>query len=183
VADQAHEAAAVVLRADTASAASTRALGSALARALRPGDLVLLVGELGAGKTTLVQGMAAGLGVEEQVTSPTFTLLRPYACGAPGGASNPTALRTLLHADLYRIDRTGELADLALGELVEEDAAAVVEWGEAAGGAWGEAAAVVRIDTDAAGADVRHVTVELAAGGGRPLDELRTVVGGALRQG
>lgn len=170
------------LRVDTVSAASTRALGSALARALRPGDVVLLVGELGAGKTTLVQGMAAGLGVDDQVTSPTFTLLRPYSCAPPGSPANPTALRTLLHADLYRLDRTGELADLALGELVEEDAAAVVEWGDAADGALGDAALVVRIDADAAGEDVRQVTVEVAAPG-REIDELRSVLSGSPAEG
>lgn len=169
----------VVLGADTSSATATRTLGAALARALRPGDVVLLVGELGAGKTTFVQGMAMGLGVEEQVTSPTFTLLRPYSCAPAGGPGNPTALRTLLHADLYRMERTGELADLALGELVEEDAAAVVEWGDAAGGALGSAAVVVRIDPDMAQEDLRHITVDVVREGGRQVAELRGLMNGS----
>jgi len=172
----------VVLGADTSSAAATRSLGAALARALWPGDVVLLVGELGAGKTTLVQGMAMGLGVEEQVTSPTFTLLRPYPCAPAGSPANPTALRTLLHADLYRMDRTGELVDLALGELVEEDAAAVVEWGDAANGALGSAAVVVRIDADGSHEELRHITVDVACDGGRHLGELRSLMNGR-RQG
>ena len=65
----------------------TRALGAALARGLRPGDVVLLTGELGAGKTTLAQGIGAGLGVTDQVTSPTFTLVRSYPCPAPAARS------------------------------------------------------------------------------------------------
>jgi tRNA threonylcarbamoyladenosine biosynthesis protein TsaE len=132
----------------------TRLVGAAVARALRPGDVVVLSGELGAGKTTLVQGMAAGLGVEEQVTSPTFTLVRPYACAPPGSVANPTGLRVLLHADLYRLERTAELADLALGELVEEEAAAVVEWGEVADEALRRDSLVVELLTlpDPAGA-------------------------------
>jgi tRNA threonylcarbamoyladenosine biosynthesis protein TsaE len=110
----------------TASAEQTRALGAALARALRPGDIVLLGGDLGTGKTTLTQGVARGLGVEGQVTSPTFTLVRSHPCRGGG------AVRTLLHADLYRLDRLAEVADLAIGELVEDGAVAVVEWGDVA---------------------------------------------------
>lgn len=121
---------ALVLR--TASADDTRALGAALAGALRPGDVVLLLGDLGSGKTTLVQGAAGALGVTGDVTSPTFTLVRVHRCTpgpAPGGAAG---VRTVLHADLYRLERRAEVADLGLGELVEEGGVALVEWGEAA---------------------------------------------------
>lgn len=107
----------------TTSPAATRALAAALAAVARPGDLFLLVGDLGAGKTTFAQGFAAGLGVAEPVTSPTFALLRPYRCG--GGE-----VRTLLHADLYRLDHLHEIADLGLGELLEESAVGLVEWGD-----------------------------------------------------
>jgi tRNA threonylcarbamoyladenosine biosynthesis protein TsaE len=155
------------------SAEQTRLAGAALAAVLRPGDVVLLVGELGAGKTTMVQGMAAGLGVREHVTSPTFTLVRPYDCATPGSEENPGAVRVLLHADLYRLERTGELADLALGELVEEGAAAVVEWGEVADAPLRRGALVVRLDVDDAEAEVRHLTVELPAERGRDADQLR----------
>lgn len=129
--------AATHLEARTASPEDTRALAAALAMLLEPGDVVLLVGDLGAGKTTFTQGLAAGLGVAEQVTSPTFTLVRPYACGAGAGAGTGTstgasagAVRTLHHADLYRLDHLQEVVDLGLGELVEEQAVAVVEWGD-----------------------------------------------------
>jgi tRNA threonylcarbamoyladenosine biosynthesis protein TsaE len=107
----------------------TTRLGAAIARALEPGDLVLLVGELGAGKTFLARAIARGLGVprEVAVTSPTFTLVREYA----------TARAVLLHADLYRlrdaVDSTKTRADvlrLGLAERRDEGAIVLVEWGE-----------------------------------------------------
>lgn len=110
------------------TAARTRAIGRRLARLLRAGDVVLLQGPLGAGKTTLAQGIGAGLHVDVPVRSPTFVLLArhdpaPSADGVPG-----TGL-TLYHADLYRLDDPEAVADLAL----EEQAAAgvlLVEWPE-----------------------------------------------------
>jgi len=140
----------------TASAAQTRDLGAALAGALRPGDVVLLGGDLGSGKTTLTQGMAGALGVDGQVTSPTFTLVRSHPCRRGG------AVRTLLHADLYRLDRLAEVADLAIGELVEDGAVAVVEWGDVAGPVLGaDALAVVLV----AGPDddERWITLDIPA--------------------
>jgi len=109
----------------TASAAATRDLAAALAGLLRPGDLLLLVGDLGTGKTTFTQGLARGLGVTDPVTSPTFTLLRGYPCG-------PGPVATLLHADLYRLDRLQDVVDLGIGEMVEDGSVAVVEWGDVA---------------------------------------------------
>ena len=100
--------------------------GKSFASLLRPGDIVVLTGRLGAGKTTFVQGVAQGLGVSERVTSPTFTLLRQHE------AHNERGIRTLLHADVYRIEHVAEARDLDLGELVEESAVAMVEWGELA---------------------------------------------------
>lgn len=101
----------------------TRALAGRLAHLLAPGDAVLLGGTLGAGKTTFTKGLAEALGVEEVVTSPTFTLVRSY----------PTAAGwRLLHADVYRLEQLQEVIDLALPEQLEEDAAAVIEWGERA---------------------------------------------------
>lgn len=147
------------LQACSSSPEQTRRLGAVLALALRPGDVVVLTGELGAGKTTLVQGMAGGLGVDDQVTSPTFTLVRPYRCGPPRRAKNPTEVRVLVHADLYRLERTAELADLALGQLVEEEAAAVVEWGEVADAALRKGAIVVELT--APDDDTRLLTVTL----------------------
>jgi len=100
-----------------------RSLGSALAKVLRPGDTVLLSGELGAGKTTFVQGVAAGLGITALVTSPTFVLVHSYPTS--GGWD-------LLHADVWRLAQLREVVDLALPEQVEQGAALLVEWGERA---------------------------------------------------
>jgi tRNA threonylcarbamoyladenosine biosynthesis protein TsaE len=99
----------------------TAALAGGIASRLRPGDLVLLSGDLGAGKTAFTQALAAALGVEEPVTSPTFTLVRGYA--TPAGWE-------LLHADLYRLEQLDEVADLGLAERLDDGAVAVVEWGE-----------------------------------------------------
>jgi tRNA threonylcarbamoyladenosine biosynthesis protein TsaE len=113
------------IRARTTSAAATRDLAAAVAGALAPGDLLLLVGDLGSGKTTFTQGLALGLGVTDPVTSPTFTLVRAYRC-------RPGPVRTLLHADLYRLDRLQDVVDLGIGEMVDDQSVAVVEWGDVA---------------------------------------------------
>jgi tRNA threonylcarbamoyladenosine biosynthesis protein TsaE len=120
------------------SAEDTRAIAAALAPLCVPGDIVLLVGDLGAGKTTFAQGFGAALGVAEPVTSPTFTLVRQYPVaqlreGDGGGGAARPPIRTLLHADLYRLDHLHEIVDLGLGELVEDGAVALVEWGDMAG--------------------------------------------------
>jgi tRNA threonylcarbamoyladenosine biosynthesis protein TsaE len=107
------------------------AAGEALAGALRPGDVVLLTGPLGAGKTTFAKGVAKGLGVRERVTSPTFTIVREHHC------SNDLGIETLHHCDVYRVESLGEIVDLAIGELVEESAVALVEWGELAAAVFG----------------------------------------------
>lgn len=105
----------------------TRSLGAAIARALRPGDLVILTGDLGAGKTFLTRALASELGVASRVTSPTFTLVREH--GTPRGL--------LVHADLYRLPRDSaaldeEVARLGLTERRAEGAFLVVEWGQEA---------------------------------------------------
>ena len=105
----------------TSSPAETQAIAGALASLVRPGDVILLSGDLGAGKTTFTQGFARALGVTEPVTSPTFTLLNEYR----------GRLR-VLHADVYRLETLQEVIDLGIGELVEEESVALVEWGEAA---------------------------------------------------
>lgn len=98
---------------------ATRALGAALATALRAGDVVVLAGELGAGKTCLVQGLAAELGATERVTSPTFLLARRLDSSPP-----------IVHADAWRLDRVGDLLDLG-DELLDDDVVTVLEWGDA----------------------------------------------------
>ncbi len=102
----------------TASEEETRSWGERLAGLLRPGDLVLLCGELGTGKTRLAQGMARGLGVKEKVTSPTFAIMREYAGCIP-----------FYHVDLYRLAEE-ELSSLGLEECLEGGSIVCVEWGE-----------------------------------------------------
>jgi len=106
----------------THSADETIAFGRTLAGSLAPPKLVLLRGDLGAGKTTLVKGIAAEFGAaeEEDVTSPTFTLIHEYR--------GPQA--TLYHIDLYRIDTPRELDTLALDDLRSDNSILLIEWGE-----------------------------------------------------
>lgn len=136
------------------SAAETRALGAHLASVLEAGDVVLLVGGLGAGKTTFVQGVASGLGVTADVTSPTFTLCQIY----PGRL-------TVLHADLWRLERLQEVIDLALDEGLESGGVLLAEWGEGAAELFGDEALVVRFELGEAGEsgeaeDVREISFE-----------------------
>ena len=110
-----------MLAARTADVEETRALASALAELARAGDLVLLSGDLGAGKTAFAQGFGKGLGIDEQITSPTFTLAREY---------QGVRLR-LHHLDVYRMEAIEELFDVDLPELLDDNAVVLVEWGEA----------------------------------------------------
>jgi len=141
----------VELTARCATAADTRALGAALAAACRPGDTLLLVGGLGAGKTTFAQGFAAGLGVTGPVTSPTFTLVRQYPC------QGPTGVTELLHADVYRLDHLREVEELGLPELVERSAVALVEWGDVAAPVLGDDPLTVQLSPQPG--ETRSVTV------------------------
>ena len=125
---------------ESPSPEATRELAGRLARLCGGGDVVLLVGDLGAGKTVFAQGFAAALGVAGPVTSPTFALVRHYRCGA----GSPVG--TLIHADVYRTGSLEEVTDLALAELVEEDAVALVEWGDVAAPALGQSVLEVGID-------------------------------------
>jgi tRNA threonylcarbamoyladenosine biosynthesis protein TsaE len=108
-----------MIQARTKSVDDTRALAAELAPLARPGDLILLAGGLGAGKTAFVQGFARGLGVEENVTSPTFVLVRSYQGRLP-----------MVHLDVYRLDRVQELIDLGIAEILEEDGVTLIEWGD-----------------------------------------------------
>jgi tRNA threonylcarbamoyladenosine biosynthesis protein TsaE len=124
-------------------AADTELAGEQLARVLRPGDVVLLTGPLGAGKTTMAKGIARGLGVLDRVTSPTFVLVRQHRC------RNDQGIETLHHADVYRTESLDEMADLALAELVEDSAVAVVEWGDLAAPLFGREVLTVALASDA----------------------------------
>ncbi|WP_102126128.1 tRNA (adenosine(37)-N6)-threonylcarbamoyltransferase complex ATPase subunit type 1 TsaE [Deinococcus planocerae] len=97
-----------------------RALGAALARALPPGAVLFLEGELGAGKTTLTGGLVSALGFADPVTSPTYALMHPYP--TPGGR--------VLHVDAYRVRDPGELYEMDLEDLIAGSVLSVIEWGE-----------------------------------------------------
>jgi tRNA threonylcarbamoyladenosine biosynthesis protein TsaE len=102
----------------SSSPEQTEAAAARLGARLRPGDLLLLVGELGAGKTTFVRGLARGMGVSGEVMSPTFQLVRVYPGSVP-----------LAHVDLYRLEEGAAVADLDLDGLLDAGAVAV-EWGD-----------------------------------------------------
>ena len=102
-----------------ASLDDTRAIAGAVAGLARSGDLIVLAGEMGAGKTAFAAAFGAALGVREPVTSPTYTLVHSYA-----GGDMP-----LHHADLYRLGHTSEVSDLAIDELLD-DGVVLVEWGD-----------------------------------------------------
>ena len=110
----------MTLSACSRSVDQTRALAAALAELARPGDLILLAGELGAGKTAFAQGFGAALGVVETITSPTFTL-----------ASHYEGRLDLNHLDVYRMEQLAEVLDVGLPEMLDEDGVTVVEWGDA----------------------------------------------------
>ncbi|TMB87430.1 MAG: tRNA (adenosine(37)-N6)-threonylcarbamoyltransferase complex ATPase subunit type 1 TsaE [Chloroflexi bacterium] len=131
----------------TNSPAETEAEGERLGGLLRQGDLLLLKGDLGAGKTTFVRGVARGAGSSAHVASPTFQLVRVY----PGRLQ-------LAHVDLYRVEAGGQLADLGLDELLDQGAV-VVEWGDRL-----EAAEATLLSIEHLGGDRRRLRVERELG-------------------
>lgn len=104
----------------TTSVDDTRAVAAEIAALAAPGDLIVLAGDLGTGKTAFAQGFARGLGVEEPVTSPAFVLVRTYDGPLP-----------LVHLDVYRLDYLQEVVDLGISEILDSDAVTLIEWGDA----------------------------------------------------
>lgn len=146
----------------------TNRLAAALAREVRPRDVLLLTGDLGAGKTTFTKAYCAALGVTETVTSPTFTLVHEY---------RGTAV-TVCHADLYRLQRTGELSDLGLDDARRRGDVLVIEWGDLVPEAFDDA---LIIDFVHAGGDTRRIRVTWRGAGWesrfvRIADRLRTAI-------
>ncbi len=129
------------------SEAQTRAIAAALAPSLRPGAVILLSGDLGAGKTAFVRGLAEGLGLDpDEVTSPTFTLVHEYRGGR----------LPLIHVDLYRLDRA-ELDDIGLDQDFAARGVTAVEWSERLARRIAGAVSVTITDR---GGDVRSITIE-----------------------
>lgn len=147
------------------SPARTETIGEAWGQAMRGGEVLLLTGDLGAGKTTLVRGLARGLGVAFGVKSPTFAILLSY----PGR-------RMLHHLDLYRLSDPRDLEELGLDDLFASESVTVVEWGERLSGL--APAGAVRIELRDAGPDSRRIAVRgpraavirLAEAAGAPLE-------------
>jgi tRNA threonylcarbamoyladenosine biosynthesis protein TsaE len=131
------------LRLPSASPEETRAIGERIGAALAPGSIVLLRGPLGAGKTVLVKGIARGLGVTDEIISPTYTLVADYPGRIP-----------LAHVDLYRVDLEAEIAGLGLDDLLDGPGVTVVEWGE-------------KLEATLQGRPAVRVTMSFAPDGGR----------------
>lgn len=136
------------------SAEQTREIGAALGRLLHSGDVILLHGDLGAGKTTLAQGVARGLSVNEPVQSPTFTLVAEHRGRTAAG--HPVRL---YHLDLYRLTDEHELGSFGYGDyLAPTDGITVVEWPERAGTWLPDRYLLVRLEV--AGPDRRRIAIE-----------------------
>ena len=137
------------LRSD--SLATTSAIAASVAGLARRGDLIVLAGEMGAGKTAFVKGFGQAIGVTEPITSPTYTLIHSYPAGRV----------TLHHADIYRLTTHHEVADLALSELLESDGIVMVEWGDVVAGSLGDHV-LVRLEFDEADTDARKIAISAA---------------------
>ncbi len=132
-----------------ADEAATMDAGEGLAKLLRPGDVVTLAGDLGAGKTTLVRGLLHALGHEGEVPSPSFAIVQPYEDVGP----------PVWHVDLYRLSDPADLAEIGLDS--QGDAVLIVEWPELAGeGAWPQA---LRLTLEILGPKRRRLTAEVPA--------------------
>jgi len=138
-----------VLALASPSVSVTHEIAAAIARLARRGDLFVLAGEMGSGKTAFAQGFGRALGVTEPITSPTFTIVHSYDCGKT----------TLHHADLYRLERMAEVADLALGELLEADGILLVEWGDVVSAALGDHLEIRLIPDDPEHPDHRGIEI------------------------
>ena len=145
-----------MIRAATTSVDDTRALAAEIASLSAPGDLIVLAGDLGTGKTAFAQGFARGLGVEEPVTSPAFILVRTYEGRLP-----------LVHLDVYRLETMQEMVDLGIAELLDDGGVTLVEWGDAVTPALPADFLEVRLEAPS-GPDDRLLTIRSVGPGGPP---------------
>ena len=132
----------------THSTAETEALGAAIAEKLRAGDVIAYRGDLGAGKTALTRGIAAGLGIRERVTSPTYTIVNEYVSGR----------LPLFHFDMYRLGSADELFDIGWEDYLLRGGVCAVEWSENVEDAL-EDPIVIDIRRDETDENTRHITV------------------------
>ena len=133
----------------THSPEETEAVGRRLAALLHPGDVIAYYGDLGAGKTAFTRGLAAGLGVTEQVTSPTYTIVNEYLSGR----------MPLFHFDMYRLGSADELFDIGWEDYLARGGVCAVEWSENVEDAL-QGAIRVTIEKDPFEADTRRITIE-----------------------
>lgn len=133
----------------TISPEETEAVGRKIAAKLLPGDIIAYYGDLGAGKTAFTRGLAAGLGVTEQVTSPTYTIVNEYLSGR----------MPLFHFDMYRLDSADDLFDIGWEDYLARGGVCAVEWSENVEDAL-QGAIRVTIEKDPFEADTRRITIE-----------------------
>lgn len=131
----------------TYSSRETYEFGNRLAQWLRPGDVIALIGTLGAGKTLLVQGIVAGLGAADQAISPTFTIMNVYDGQVP-----------VYHFDLYRLDEADQLFDIGFDEYVSSQGISLIEWADKFPGQMPEEYLRIELRTEGADSRVIHVT-------------------------
>ena len=138
------------------SVATTHAIAGVIAGLVRPRDIIVLAGDMGAGKTAFTVGFTRALGVseEDQVSSPTFTLVHSYNSGRI----------PVLHADLYRLNSMGEVADLGLREQVDLGAVALVEWGDVAADVIGDSL-TIELSHDEDDDDARDIVISVEGHG------------------
>ncbi len=133
----------------TKSPEQTELLGKKLAAFLRPGDVIAYYGDLGAGKTAFTRGLAAGLGIREAVTSPTYTIVNEYLSGR----------MPLFHFDMYRLSSSEELFDIGWEDYLARGGVCAVEWSENVADALTDAISIT-IEKDLAQLDWRKITIE-----------------------
>ena len=133
----------------TKSPEQTELLGKKLAELLRPGDVIAYYGDLGAGKTAFTRGLAAGLGIREAVTSPTYTIVNEYLSGR----------MPLFHFDMYRLSSSDELFDIGWEDYLARGGVCAVEWSENVADALTDAISIT-IEKDPAQLDWRKITLE-----------------------
>ena len=133
----------------TKSPEQTQLLGKKLAELLRPGDVIAYYGDLGAGKTAFTRGLAAGLGIREAVTSPTYTIVNEYLSGR----------MPLFHFDMYRLSSSEELFDIGWEDYLARGGVCAVEWSENVADALTDAISIT-IEKDPAQLDWRKITIE-----------------------